>query len=122
MLLNIIFFVKVILLEESWSELFLICAIQFCLPLENCPLFSPAQFGQHLTAISGGNNGGGGGGGGTNNSSKSTQQVGADLRFLSDLVTRFRVVAVDPAEFACLKAIILFKSETRGLKVRLKLI
>lgn len=55
--------------------------------------------------------------GGTNNSGKTSQQVGADLRFLSELVTRFRIVAVDPAEFACLKAIILFKSETRGLKV-----
>lgn len=102
-----------ILLEESWSELFLICAIQFCLPMDNCPLFSPAQFSQHmLAAATEGNSNANG-----TNAGKNTQQVGVDLRFLSELVTRFRVVAVDPAEFACLKAIILFKSETRGLKV-----
>ncbi|EFX76568.1 hypothetical protein DAPPUDRAFT_106791 [Daphnia pulex] len=79
---------QVILLEESWSELFLICAIQFCLPMDNNPLFSLAHFNQPHSATLGCGNG----------------------------VTRFRVVAVDPAEFACLKAIILFKSETRGLK------
>lgn len=101
-----------ILLEESWSELFLMCAIQFCLPMENSMLFSPAHFSQHLTGPGGVTNNGG-----TNNKGNA-QQFGADLRFLSELVTRFRVVAVEPAEFACLKAVILFKSETRGLKVR----
>lgn len=103
-----------ILLEESWSELFLICAIQFCLPMDSNLLFSSAHFNQqNLSPVGCGN--GGGNNGGTNN--KTSQQVSTDLRFLSELVTRFRVVAVDPAEFACLKAIILFKSETRGLKV-----
>ena len=81
--------------------------------MDNCPLFSPAQFSQHMMATVGGNNNNGSG----TDSGKNTQQVGTDLRFLSELVTRFRVVSVDPAEFACLKAIILFKSETRGLKV-----
>lgn len=81
--------------------------------MDNNPLFSPAHFNQQQQQVAlgcGGNNNGG-----TNN--KNSQQVGTDLRFLSELVTRFRVVAVDPAEFACLKAVILFKSETRGLKV-----
>ena len=77
--------------------------------MDNCPLFSPAQFGQHLSSAAGADSG--------STSSKNTQQMSSDLRFLSELVTRFRAVAVDPAEFACLKAIILFKSETRGLKV-----
>ncbi|TRY81707.1 hypothetical protein DNTS_026017 [Danionella cerebrum] len=31
---------QVILLEEAWSELFLLCAIQWSLPLDNCPLLS----------------------------------------------------------------------------------
>ena len=77
--------------------------------MDNCPLFSPAQFGQHLSSSTAAESG--------NANSKNTQQMSTDLRFLSELVTRFRAVAVDPAEFACLKAIILFKSETRGLKV-----
>ena len=102
------------MLEESWGELFLICAIQFCLPMDSNPLFSVTHFNQpHVVALGCGN--GGGNNGGTNN--KTSQQVNTDLRFLGELVTRFRVVVVDPAEFACLKAIILFKSETRGLKV-----
>jgi hypothetical protein len=36
---------QVILLEESWSELFLLNAIQWCLPLDTsaCTLFSVAE-------------------------------------------------------------------------------
>jgi|688.fasta_scaffold1556751_1 hypothetical protein len=83
--------------------------------MDNNPLFSLAHFNQPHSATLGCGNGGGNNGG-TNN--KNSQQTGTDLRFLAELVTRFRVVAVDPAEFACLKAIILFKSETRGLKVK----
>lgn len=29
---------------------------------------------------------------------------------------KYKAVLVDPAEFACLKAIVLFRSETKGLK------
>ena len=89
-----------ILLEESWGELFVLCAIQLCLPMENCTLFSAAAFAS------------------TPGSSAKSPQTAADLRFLSELVQRFRLIGVDPAEFACLKAVILFKHETRGLKVR----
>ncbi|XP_058805398.1 photoreceptor-specific nuclear receptor-like isoform X2 [Phymastichus coffea] len=65
---------QVILLEESWSELFLLNAVQWCLPLESSALFSAAE------------------------------------------LTRYKTVMVDPAEFACMKAIVLFRPETRGLK------
>lgn len=80
--------------------------------MDNNPLFSSAHFNQQQVALCG--NGGSNNGGTIN---KNSQQVATDLRFLSELVTRFRVISVDPAEFACLKAVILFKSETRGLKV-----
>ncbi|KAH9634414.1 hypothetical protein HF086_000240, partial [Spodoptera exigua] len=40
----------------------------------------------------------------------------ATLRRLREVLARYRTVLVDPAEFACMKAIVLFKSETRGLK------
>ncbi len=43
-------------------------------------------------------------------------QVALDIRSLHDTLCRFKSVLVDPAEFACLKAIVLFRSETRGLK------
>uniref|UniRef100_A0A667YIU6 Photoreceptor-specific nuclear receptor n=2 Tax=Myripristis murdjan TaxID=586833 RepID=A0A667YIU6_9TELE len=87
---------QVILLEEAWSEMFLLCAIQWSLPLDNCPLLSlqdlsPAQ------------------------QSKAGPPT-SDLRILEEVFNRFKALAVDPTEFACLKAIVLFKPEVRGLK------
>ncbi|KAG7296707.1 hypothetical protein JYU34_020586 [Plutella xylostella] len=85
---------QVILLEEAWSELFLLNAIQWCLPLDAAcaTLFGSDQQDQES---------------GTSSSS---------LRRLREVLARYRAVLVDPAEFACMKAIVLFKSETRGLK------
>ncbi|KAK7576055.1 hypothetical protein V9T40_012341 [Parthenolecanium corni] len=88
---------QVILLEECWSELFLLNAIQWCIPLETNPLFNTSD---HLAAIPNGK----------------ASQVAADIRILNEILHRFRIIAVDPAEFACLKAIVLFRAETRGLK------
>lgn len=34
----------------------------------------------------------------------------ADVRILADTLIRFKAVHVDPAEFACLKAIVLFRA------------
>lgn len=34
----------------------------------------------------------------------------ADIRVLADTLMRFKAVQVDPAEFACLKAIVLFRA------------
>ncbi|XP_033212665.1 photoreceptor-specific nuclear receptor-like [Belonocnema kinseyi] len=102
---------QVILLEEAWSELFLLNAVQWCLPLESSPLFSAAELtaltvsphphphsGMHLAP-----NG-------------KPSQVAADVRHLHDTLQRYKAVIVDPAEFACMKAIVLFRPETRGLK------
>lgn len=75
---------KVILLEESWAEIFLLSAIQWCMPLEKCPMFAIANIPE-----------------GNDHSS--------DIRVLNDALNRFRSIAVDPAEFACLKALALFK-------------
>ncbi|CAG2176632.1 unnamed protein product, partial [Oppiella nova] len=88
---NLTFRDQVILLEESWAEIFLLSAIQWCLPLEKSPLFSIANIPD-----------------GTDHSS--------DIRVLNDALNRFRNTGVDPAEFACLKALALFKPEARGLK------
>ncbi|XP_044213050.1 photoreceptor-specific nuclear receptor [Thunnus albacares] len=87
---------QVILLEEAWSEMFLLCAIQWSLPMDSCPLLSLPDLSP-------------------------TQQtkIGfptADLRVLEEVFNRFKALAVDPTEFACLKAIVLFKPETRNLK------
>ncbi|XP_021092636.1 photoreceptor-specific nuclear receptor isoform X2 [Heterocephalus glaber] len=89
---------QVILLEEAWGELFLLGAIQWSLPLDSCPLLSPAEASaagssQGLLALASG-----------------------ERRFLQETVARFQVLAVDPTEFACMKALVLFKPETPGLK------
>ncbi|XP_050500195.1 photoreceptor-specific nuclear receptor [Diabrotica virgifera virgifera] len=84
---------QVILLEETWSELFLLNAIQWCMPLDisASPLFNVNEH--------------------TKNGHSAT-----DVKILGDTLLRFKAVHVDPAEFACLKAIVLFRAETRGLK------
>lgn len=91
---------QVILLEESWSELFLLNAIQWCMPLDvaNCALFSTTEHCANLLAPG------------------SRTQVVQDVRSLNETLCRFKSILVDPAEFACMKAIVLFRAETRGLK------
>ncbi|XP_071752635.1 photoreceptor-specific nuclear receptor [Centroberyx gerrardi] len=87
---------QVILLEEAWNEMFLLCAIQWSLPLDSFPLLSLPDLSP------------------TQQSKASLPS--ADLRMLEEVFNRFKALAVDPTEFACLKAIVLFKPETRGLK------
>ncbi|XP_071845053.1 photoreceptor-specific nuclear receptor-like [Apostichopus japonicus] len=89
---------QVILLEEAWSELFLLCAIQWSMPLESCPLISGLyeQSQASNTPI--------------------LPSMVAELQILQEVVARYRAIRVDPAEFACLKAVVLFKSDVRGLK------
>ncbi|CAG9122398.1 unnamed protein product [Plutella xylostella] len=84
---------QVILLEEAWSELFLLNAIQWCLPLDAAcaTLFGSDQQDQESGTSS------------------------ASLRRLREVLARYRAVLVDPAEFACMKAIVLFKSEFYGI-------
>lgn len=85
---------QVILLEECWSELFLLNAIQWCIPLDTNPLFNASD---HLATIPNGK----------------ASQVAADIKILNEILHRFRLVAVDPAEFACMKAIVLFRAGER---------
>ncbi|KAM9422589.1 LOW QUALITY PROTEIN: photoreceptor-specific nuclear receptor [Salvelinus alpinus] len=94
---NLPFRDQVILLEEAWSELFLLCAIQWSLPLDSCPLLSLPDLPPPTTQTK-------------------TSYTSVDLRLLQEVFSRFKALAVDPTEFACLKAIVLFKPETRGLK------
>lgn len=82
---------QVILLEEAWAELFLLNAVQWCMPLETSPLFSVSE---HAAGVPNGKD----------------SQVASDVRVLNDTLLRFKAVGVDPAEFACLKAIVLFRS------------
>ncbi|XP_061451828.1 photoreceptor-specific nuclear receptor [Rhineura floridana] len=93
---NLPFRDQVILLEEAWSELFLLCAIQWSLPLDSCPLLSVSELTLTLNG--------------------KLVSTGVDTSALQEIIVRFKALAVDPTEFACMKAIVLFKPETRGLK------
>ncbi|XP_019687697.2 photoreceptor-specific nuclear receptor isoform X1 [Felis catus] len=95
---NLPFRDQVILLEEAWSELFLLGAIQWSLPLDSCPLLAAPE----ASAAS--------------SSQGRLALASAESRVLQETISRFRALAVDPTEFACMKALVLFKPETRGLK------
>ncbi|KAH8039669.1 hypothetical protein HPB51_008262 [Rhipicephalus microplus] len=112
---NLPFRDQVIILEETWSELFLLCAIQWCLPLEASPLFSPAEHAALALHNNGTPGGQQGQQQGQNHNSKAAAPL-TDVRILQEVLARFRAIGVDPAEFACLKAILLFKADSRGLK------
>ncbi|XP_041360428.1 photoreceptor-specific nuclear receptor-like isoform X2 [Gigantopelta aegis] len=93
---NLPFRDQVILLEEAWAELFLLCAIQWSMPMDVCPLFGLPEHAP--------------------NSHNGKISPFSDMRILQEVMTRFKLVQVDPAEFACLKAIVLFKSDAKSLK------
>ncbi|XP_006866593.1 PREDICTED: photoreceptor-specific nuclear receptor [Chrysochloris asiatica] len=95
---NLSFRDQVILLEEAWSELFLLGAIQWSLPLDSCPLLASPE-----APASGGSQG-------------QLRLASLETHILQDTISRFRALSVDPTEFACMKALVLFKPETRGLK------
>uniref|UniRef100_A0A8R1TT15 Photoreceptor-specific nuclear receptor n=1 Tax=Onchocerca volvulus TaxID=6282 RepID=A0A8R1TT15_ONCVO len=74
------------LLEENWCDLFLLSVFQWSLPMEKCPLLNASQIDP------------------------------SSFRYLNDLFIRIRSYGIDHGEFACLKALVLFRPETRGLK------
>lgn len=89
---------QAILLEEGWNELFVLSAAQFSLPVDMGPLLSAA---------------------GLQVDKAPTDKIVAgmaDIRLLQNVVARFKRVQIDSTEYACLKAIVLFKPDLRGLR------
>ncbi|KAG8190775.1 hypothetical protein JTE90_005811 [Oedothorax gibbosus] len=81
---------QVALLENSWSELFLISCIQWAFPLDSNPLFSLSE--------------------------SSSTLIKKNMQSLQRTFTRFKMLGTDFSEFACLKAIVLFKPDVSSLK------
>ncbi|CAH1369031.1 photoreceptor-specific nuclear receptor-like isoform X2 [Tenebrio molitor] len=81
-----------ILLEESWSELFVLTAAQWAFPVDETLLVSNAIAPTSRHAA-----------------------LEEDARRLREIITRLTLLRVDHTEHACLKALVLFKSECRGL-------
>lgn len=101
---------QVILLEESWPELFLLYAMQCSLPFESAPLFSAAELtaltlspppqshpALHYSGVG------------------KPSQVSADVRHLHDTFYRYKSMMIEAHEFACMKAIALFRPGKRIL-------
>ncbi|XP_013417773.1 nuclear receptor subfamily 2 group E member 1 [Lingula anatina] len=83
---------QILLLEESWRELFVLGACQFQIPIEPASLMAAAGI--------------------TSETSPPEKVVSfmADIRLLQELVVKFKAMQIDPTEYACLKGIVLFKT------------
>ena len=82
---------QAILLEEGWSELFVLSIAQWNLPIETTALLAASGLHpEHQTSdrILGGM---------------------GDIKLLQSIVGRFRTANIDQTEYACLKAVVLFK-------------
>lgn len=80
------------LLEEGWRELFVLSAAQFLLPVEAGPLLA-------ASGLSG-------------EPSERLLPILQDIKLFQDILSKFKAMCVDPTEYACLKAIVLFKTGT----------
>lgn len=78
--------------------MFLLCAIQWSLPMDSCPLLSLPDLSTPQQA--------------------NINLLTADLQILEEVFSRFKALTVDPTEFACLKAIVLFKPGKESLMQR----
>ncbi|CAB3992290.1 photoreceptor-specific nuclear receptor-like [Paramuricea clavata] len=86
---------QAILLEEAWSELFLLNAVHYFLPVDLTTLISATDLSP---------------------SQSSTSKLVKEIRTLQNVVARFHQLQINAVEYACLKAVVLFKSDLRGLR------
>lgn len=91
--MKIIDFLQLLLLEEGWRELFVLSAAQFLLPVEAGPLLASS-------GLSG-------------ETSDRLLPILQDIKLFQDILSKFKAICVDPTEYACLKAIVLFKTGER---------
>ena len=84
---------QAILLEDSWSELFVLTAAQWNFPVEESALI-PVDLPEDRKQI-----------------------LIDETRRLKELLTRCAMLRIDHSEFACLKAIVLFKGGLLNIKL-----
>lgn len=82
---------QAILLEEAWSELFLLNAVYFFLPVDMTTLFPATSLHSHQSTNS---------------------NLIKEIRTLQNVVARFHQLHMNAVEYACLKAVVLFKPGT----------
>lgn len=81
---------QLILLEESWRELFILGAAQFMMPLELAPLINACGFLERER--------------------DRTVSFLNEVKEFQDTLSKLAQFRLDPHEFACLRAIVLFKT------------
>ncbi|KAL5010457.1 hypothetical protein ScPMuIL_012762 [Solemya velum] len=82
---------QLLLLEESWRELFVLGAAQFQLSLEVGPLLAAAGINAEQ-------------------SHENVVNVLTEMRLLQEIIEKFKTLQVDATEFAYLKGIVIFKT------------
>ncbi len=78
-------------MEESWRDLFLLSLAQWDVPLDVHNILECANMTQDSLP------------------SEKMAAILSDIRYIRDLVTRFKELTVDRTEYACMKAVVLFR-------------
>ncbi|XP_060553395.1 photoreceptor-specific nuclear receptor-like, partial [Ruditapes philippinarum] len=86
-----------LVLEESWCEIYIISAAQWSMSLDTSSLMS-------AIGVS------------TTDQSERATVLYSQIRMLQEIILRFAAMRIDSTEYACLKALVLFKSEIKGLR------
>lgn len=88
---------QLVLIEESWRDLFILSLAQFRLPIQPHVLITAS--------------------GVTSDSKMTSERMSAcmlEIRALHDVIDKFKLINVDPTEYTCLKAIVIFKTALRN--------
>ncbi|RWS26948.1 nuclear receptor subfamily 2 group E member 1-like protein, partial [Leptotrombidium deliense] len=102
---------QLLLLEEGWRELFVLSAAQFMLPLEFGALLSNIGLNPNIPSSS------------VSIATVTSSTVSCtdkviglmtEIRCFQQIIAKFKELNVDPTEYMCLKAIILFKTALQG--------
>ncbi|GJQ82917.1 hypothetical protein Trydic_g5920 [Trypoxylus dichotomus] len=85
---------QLLLLQESWKELFLLHLAQWSVPWDLSALLGCTQARDRLP---------------------SDIHTATEIKTIQEIMCRFRQISPDGSEFGCMKAIVLFTPETSGL-------
>ncbi|KAK3097480.1 hypothetical protein FSP39_009988 [Pinctada imbricata] len=96
---------QVLLLAESWRDLFVLSTAQFHLPVDPRLIFSATGFKSEECS-----------------STERNSTLITEIQSLQETVEKFRILNVDHTEYACLKAIVLFKTGTNSTSSEMKLL
>ncbi|XP_072023499.1 nuclear receptor subfamily 2 group E member 1-like [Amphiura filiformis] len=89
---------QLLLLEESWRELFILGAAQWHMEIEGSTLMAAAGLTPENTAL------------------EKLAAMSSEIQVTKEIVAKLQQIDVDATEYACLKGIVMFKADTCGLQ------